>query len=103
MSWYNPSSWFGRPLDRTLEDGRLQFSRSGISSPFGKLTAEAKTRISEDEKDDLIAEARRCGMSESEWVRAVIRVRLYGVDHVSRMHAAQIEMAAGIGPERGRS
>lgn len=100
MSWFKPRSR-AQP-DSSRGDDSEQFSRSGAASPFGKLSSEVKSRISEDEKDDLLREARRCGMSESEWVRTIIRVRLYGVDHVSRMHSAQIEMVAGTGPERGR-
>lgn len=43
----------------------LHFSRSGTSH-FGKLTTEVKTRLSEDEKADLMRASHIVGMSESE-------------------------------------
>ena len=40
-----------------MPDDDLHFSRSGTSH-FGKLTAEVKTRLSEDEKADLMRASR---------------------------------------------
>ena len=49
----------------------LHFSRSGTSH-FGKLTTEVKTRLSEDEKADLMRASHIVGMSESEFVREIV-------------------------------
>lgn len=51
-----------------MPDDDLHFSRSGTSH-FGKLTAEVKTRLSEDEKADLMRASHLVGMSE--WERKV--------------------------------
>ena len=75
-----------------MPDDDLHFSRSGTSH-FGKLTAEVKTRLSEDEKADLMRASHIVGMSESEFVREIIRIRLYGLEHVQRIAAARLEAA----------
>ena len=41
------------------------------------------------------------GMSESEFVREIIRIRLYGLEHVQRIAAARLEAVAGKGPRQG--
>ena len=71
----------------------FHFSRSGTSH-FGKLTTEVKTRLSEDEKADLMRASHLVGMSESEFVREIIRIRLYGLEHVQRIAAARLEAVA---------
>lgn len=48
-----------------MPDDDLHFSRSGTSH-FGKLTAEVKARLSEDEKSDLTRASHIVGMSESD-------------------------------------
>ena len=48
-----------------MPDDDLLFSGSGTSH-FGKLTTEVKTRLSEDEKADLMRASHIVGMSESE-------------------------------------
>ena len=83
-----------------MPDDDLHFSRSGTSH-FGKLTTEVKTRLSEDEKADLMRASHIVGMSESEFVREIIRIRLYGLDHVQRIAAARLEAVAGKGPRQG--
>ena len=80
-----------------MPDDDLHFSRSGTSH-FGKLTTEVKTRLSEDEKADLMRASHIVGMSESEFVREIIRIRLYGLEHVQRM----LLRAWRLWPERGR-
>ena len=40
-------------------------------------------------------------MSESEFVREIIRIRLYGLEHVQRIAAARLEAVAGKGPRQG--
>ena len=41
-----------------MSDDEIHFSRSGTSH-FGKLTSEVKTRLSEDEKADLMHKANK--------------------------------------------
>ena len=66
-----------------MSDDDLHFSRSGTSN-FGKLTADVKTRL-----------------SESEFVREIIRIRLYGLEHVQRIAAERLEAVAGKGSRQG--
>ena len=63
-----------------MSDDDLHFSRSGTSH-LRKLTTDVKTR-----------------MSESEFVREIIRIRLYGLEHVQRIAA---ERPGGRGRKRG--
>lgn len=84
-----------------MSDDDLHFSRSGTSH-FGKLPAEVKTRLSEDEKADLMRASHLVGMSESEFVREIIRIRLYGLEHVQRIAAELLEAVAGKGARQGR-
>lgn len=83
-----------------MPDDDLHFSRSGTSH-FGKLTSEVKTRLSEDEKADLMRASHLVGMSESEFVREIIRIRLYGLEHVQRIAAERLEAVAGKGARQG--
>ena len=66
-----------------MSDDDLHFSRSGTSH-LRKLTTDVKTR-----------------MSESEFVREIIRIRLYGLEHVQRIAAARLEAVAGKGSRQG--
>ena len=84
-----------------MPDDDLHFSRSGTSH-FGKLNSEVKTRLSEDEKADLMRASHLVGMSESEFVREIIRIRLYGLEHVQRIAAERLEAVAGKGARQGR-
>ena len=43
---------------------------------------------------DLMRAAHLVGMSESEFVREIIRIRLYGLEHVQRIAAARLEAVA---------
>ena len=51
--------------------------------------------------DDLMRASHIVGMSESEFVREIIRIRLYGLEHVQRIAAARLEAVAGKGPRQG--
>ena len=83
-----------------MPDDDLHFSRSGTSH-LGKLAADVKTRLSEDEKADLMRASHLVGMSESEFVREIIRIRLYGLEHVQRIAAERLEAVAGKGARQG--
>ena len=78
----------------------IAFSRStGLPSFMGKATAEAKCKLPECVKDDLVRRAHSVGLTESELLRSWVMVNLYGADEAERMQLAQFRAAAGIGPE----
>ena len=57
--------------------------------------------MSDDEKADLMRASHLVGMSESEFVREIIRIRLYGLEHVQRIAAERLEAVAGKGARKG--
>ena len=76
------------------------FSRStGLPSRMGKATQELKTKVPECVKDEFAALAHALGLTESELLRSLILVRLYGLLGAEMLHANQLRAAAGIGPE----
>jgi len=76
------------------------FSRSaGLPAHMGKATAELKTKVPDCVKDDFAMLAHGLGLNESEFLRSIVMVRLYGVEGVERMHSNQLRAAAGIGPD----
>lgn len=77
------------------------FSRStGLPSRMGKATEEIKGKFPECVKDEFVMLAHSLGLNESELLRSIVMVRLYGVEGAERMHSNQLRAAAGIGPER---
>jgi hypothetical protein len=76
-------------------------ARGRISNALGKLTAEVKARVDEDTKDELDRLASDAGMGLSEFVRELLFIRVYGREHVARLHRARMVMVAGIGPDEG--
>ena len=86
-----------------MRSAEPMFSRSGVSSPLGKLTAEIpKVKVPEETHELLEAGAREAGMSLSEFVREVLMVRAHGIDHVRSLHLARLDVVAGSGAIRGR-
>ena len=83
-----------------MPDDDLHFSRSGTSH-FGKLTADVKTRLSEDEKADLMRAAHLMGMSESEFVREITGVASTDRSMSKGYAAERLEAVAGKGPRQG--
>lgn len=73
-------------------------SRSGATSPFGKLDAELpKQRISGLTLSELQRKATECGVPLAEFIRVHLDVVAFGKDTVQRMHADQIEAVVGMG------
>lgn len=62
---------------------------------LGKCDSEVKARLPSAVKDDLMLEARRNGMTDSEFLRELIMIRLYGMDEVHSLYRARLEMVAG--------
>lgn len=77
-------------------------SRTGFSSPFGKLDAELpKQAISGLTLAGLQRVASENDMTLAEFVRTVLDVRVHGVDAMKRMHGERIERVVGIGATKG--
>jgi hypothetical protein len=75
------------------------FSRStGLPAHMGKATQELKCKVPDCVKDEFSMLACSLGMNESELLRSMVMVRLYGVEGAERMHSNQLRAAAGIGP-----
>lgn len=78
-------------------------SRSGRASASGqKLTNEIKTRVDDDTRDELDRLSRRAGVSLSEFVRDLLMIRAFGLDHVRTLHEERWAVVAGKGPEDAR-
>lgn len=81
-------------------DSKPLFARSGITSPFGGMTAEIpKLRVPEDTKEILEKEARKAGLNFSEFVRYVLMVRAHGVKAMVSMEQERLRIIAGNGEE----
>ncbi|WP_045454300.1 hypothetical protein [Caballeronia cordobensis] len=85
-------------MDKRIGDGMAR-GRTGFSSPLGKLTAEVRTKVDEDTRDELERIATDAGMGISEFVRELVLIRVYGRDHVARLHRARLSLVAGVGME----
>jgi hypothetical protein len=78
----------------------VAFARStGLPPSMGKATAELKCKVPDVVKDDFVRLAHSLGMSESELLREVVMLRLYGREAVARMQAHRLALVAGNGPE----
>ena len=77
------------------------FSRSGVSSPLGKLTEQIPAiRVSGETKDILERDASRAGMALNEFVRELLDIRAHGLEAVHRMHDARLQVVSGTSPVR---
>lgn len=80
----------------------LLFSRSGNSGPFGKLTAEAKTKLDENTHELAERKARDLGYPTlSEWLRDLIMMDVHGIEFVRSIYTARVDRMAGKGPKEG--
>ena len=106
------SSAIARSSEATAPEQRIQseatasasqdgiFSRStGLPARMGKATAELKTKVPDCVKDEFVTLAHALGLNESDLLRSLVIVRLYGVEGAERMHSNQLRAAAGVGPE----
>lgn len=84
------------------QEGML-FSRStGLPARMGKATADLKTKVPDEVKLAFTSLAHACGLTESELLRDMVVLRLYGKDAVLSMQQARLSMVAGSETERGR-
>lgn len=84
-----------------MKDNRIGegMARTGTSSALGKLTEEARTKIDVETKERLLRAAGEAGMSESEFLRELILIRIRGFDYVTRIHKERMCLVAGIDPD----
>lgn len=76
--------------------------RSGKSNPFGKLTAEIpKVLVPEDAHDIIKRRANSRGMALNEYVRELILINAYGLEHYKRIAAERLDFIAGNGEVEG--
>jgi hypothetical protein len=76
-------------------------ARGRTSGTLGKLTAEVKVRVDDETKDELDRLAFEAGMGLAEFLRELVMIRVYGRDHVARLHRTRLSLVAGIGPDEG--
>jgi hypothetical protein len=57
-------------------------SRSGSTSPLGKLSYETKVRVAELVGEELERQARSLGMGIGEYIREILTIKALGYDHV---------------------
>ncbi len=72
------------------------FSRSGVTSPLGKLTEQIPAvRIAGETKEVLEVEARKAGLTLQEFVREVLVIRAHGINAVRRMYEERCRVVSG--------
>ena len=85
--------------DNASSADRTPFARStGLPASMGKATADLKCKVPDCVKDEFTRLAHILGLSESELLRELVMLRLYGAEQVSRMHAERMRLVAGTGP-----
>ena len=62
-----------------------------------KCTEEVKTRMAYAAKLELQRLAHEAGMSDSEYVRAVLMIHIYGKEEVINRHVTRLEVVANRG------
>ena len=87
----------------TADDSQgAAFSRStGLPARMGKATAEVKTKLPEEVKLAFGQLAHSCGLTESELLRDMVILRLFGREAVLRMQQDRLRLVAGSETERG--
>ena len=88
--------------DATASDSQdTIFSRStGLPARMGKATAEVKTKVPDEVKWAFGQLAHSCGLTESELLRDIVVLRLYGKEAVLRMQQDRLLMVAGSETEK---
>jgi len=80
-----------------MSDEHPVFARSTNSNPTGKSTTEAKTHLSEEDRDRLSALAVLHGQTVSEYLRDLIHDHLYGTIWRIRLIQNRQQGRAGMG------
>ena len=72
------------------------FARGTQSDVFGKLDAELPpVRINSDVLTEVHRLASAAGMNVSEYLRTLVHVKVYGIDHVLNLQADRLRRAMG--------
>lgn len=80
---------------------RAAFSRSGMSHPIGKFTAQfPKFKGPEETKEILEQRASELGMSLAEYIREMCIVNAHGEEAVRSLVIRRISVVAGTGQEK---
>jgi hypothetical protein len=74
-------------------------SRSAQYSAFGKCDTEVKTHLPSDVAELAQKKARLLGVPISEYVRDLLIVNLYGIEHVRKLQEDRLKVLASNGPE----
>jgi len=82
--------------DRQIGDG---MTRARMSSTSGKLTAEMRTVVDDDTKDEFLRMASNEGMTVSEYLRDMVMIHVHGRNHLLRLHKARLDRMAGVGAD----
>lgn len=78
----------------SIDDG--SFARSSSSDVFGKLDAELPpVRISAEVLTEVHKLASAAGMNLSEYLRTMVHVRVFGIEHVLTLQADRLRRAMG--------
>lgn len=75
---------------------RTTLSRSGTTSPFGKLDARLVLKIDSQSKDRLAQVAAESGKPDAEFIRSVLRIAVWGPEHVKKVQDRDFERVAGM-------
>ncbi|KWR88803.1 hypothetical protein RM96_17980 [Cupriavidus sp. IDO] len=70
-----------------------------VGSTSGKLTAEMRTVVDEETKDEFLRLASSEGMSVSEYLRDMVMIHVHGRNHLVRLHKARLDRMAGVGAD----
>lgn len=85
-----------------FNDLRIRFSRSGVSHPIGKFSADfPRFRGPEATKEILDRRAKQLGMSLAEYLRELAIVAAHGEEAVKSMYVRRIDVVARSGEETG--
>jgi hypothetical protein len=76
-------------------------SRSAQYSPFGKCDTEVKAHVPSEVADLAQKKARMLGVPISEYMRDLLIVNLYGVEHVRKLQEERLNVLAQNGPTKG--
>lgn len=85
-----------------MADDITEFARSANSDIFGKLDAELPpVRVNADTLADVHRAASDAGMGVTEFVRTLLYVRVYGIEHVLSLKESRIRRAMGNAEQMG--
>jgi len=74
-------------------------ARPRSSNVLGKLTENVQIRMDEQTSDELDRLACNAGMSVAEFLRELVMIRVYGQEHMARLHKMRLAAVAGPSPE----